>query len=170
MEAANSALVRSLLVERRTVALGVLVDGKPYVGQLPFAPRADFGALFVHASQLARHSRGLQDGAPFSGLIQAAETPGDDPFQIPRLMLRGTVRHLAAGGGDYSSARDVYLSRLPSGEVTFSLGDFRLFELLIEQARLVAGFGSTVNLTPGALMQVAAGDDDSGEARKGLDS
>ena len=72
MEKADSDLVGGLLARRRLLAVSVLVDGQPYVAQLPFAARSDLGALLVHASRLARHSKGLVDGAPFSALIQAA--------------------------------------------------------------------------------------------------
>ena len=151
MEEANRDLVRDLLADRRVLALSVLIEEKPFVGQLPFAARSDFGALFVHASRLARHTRGLTDGAPFSALIQVPETAGGDPFQMPRLTLTGVVRVLTPGTDEYDHARAQYLEKLPSGKITFSLGDFVLFALIVEKARLVAGFGRTANLTPGML-------------------
>jgi putative heme iron utilization protein len=163
MEAADRELVEELLVGRRVLALSVLVDGRPFVGQLPFAVRPDFGALLVHASRLARHSRGLVDGAPFSALIQTRETDRDDPFQLPRLTVNGRVRALAPGSDEYNEAREAYLEKLPSGHITFSLGDFTLFALVVDQARLVAGFGRTSNLTPGALAKLATAADTSAE-------
>ena len=164
MNPADSDLVRGLLSGRRVLALSVLVDGRPFVGQLPFAARPDFGALLIHASRLARHSRGLRDGAPFSALIQAPDTGSIDPFQIPRLATRGTVRQLARGSEEYETAKAAYLDRLPTGQITFSLGDFVLYELVIEKARLVAGFGRTANLTPGALEALARDDADGQES------
>jgi len=156
MEVEDRDLVGDLLVGRRVLALSVLVDGRPFVGQLPFAVRPDFGALLVHASRLAQHSRGLVDGAPFSALIQARETDRDDPFQIPRLTVTGAVRALSPGSEEYDEAREAYLEKLPSGHITFSLGDFVLFALVITKARLVAGFGRTSNLTSGALGKLVA--------------
>lgn len=156
MKETESDLVRDLLTKRRVLALSVLVDGRPFVGQLPFAVSSDFGALLVHASSLAMHSRGLTAGAPFSALIQSAETAEADPFQLPRLTISGTVGIVERGSEEYPSSRDRYLQQLPSGSITFSLGDFVLYELNVEKARLVAGFGRTVNLTRGMLAELAA--------------
>ena len=60
-------LLRDLLDGTRLLALGVLVEGRPYVGQVPFAVWPSRGSLLVHVSALARHSRGLGDGARRSG-------------------------------------------------------------------------------------------------------
>lgn len=55
-----------LLVGQRLIALGLIVDGEPVVGLLPYAVAADRSALYVHASRLARHSEGLQAGSHWS--------------------------------------------------------------------------------------------------------
>lgn len=151
MKQSERDLVRDLLAKTRVLALSLLVDGEPFVGQLPFAARSDFGALFVHASRLARHSRGLIEGAPFSALIQVPDTGESDPFQMPRLTVSGSVEVLSPGTDEYDEAKVAYLDKLPSGRITFSLGDFVLYALGVEKARLVAGFGQTANLTAGAL-------------------
>ena len=62
MEQEELSLVKKLLTDCRVLSLGVLVDGKPHVGLLPFVSAADYRSALVHASQLARHSRGLQPG------------------------------------------------------------------------------------------------------------
>lgn len=41
MSSEDAALLRDLLERRRLLALGVLVEGEPYVGLLPFAVAAD---------------------------------------------------------------------------------------------------------------------------------
>ncbi len=65
MNQEDTTLLRDLLLGQRVLSLGVLVDGAPYVGLLPFALAKDRRALLVHASSLARHTRGLVEGAPF---------------------------------------------------------------------------------------------------------
>jgi putative heme iron utilization protein len=154
MDEAEGRLLRTLVVERRLLALGVVVEGSPYVGQVPFA-LAPGGELLIHVSRLAKHSRGLGQGAPWSGLLQIGDDGERDPFQVPRLTLEGRVEPLAAGGKRYAAARAAYLARLPSGAVTFQLGDFTLFELGVERGRLVAGFGHTLNLTAQHLRELA---------------
>jgi hypothetical protein len=52
MEAQELELLAKLLSGRSVLALSVLIEGKPYVGQLPFALRSDCGALLVLRREL----------------------------------------------------------------------------------------------------------------------
>ncbi|MDH3402683.1 MAG: pyridoxamine 5'-phosphate oxidase [Acidobacteriota bacterium] len=151
MDEGERQLLKSLLVERRLLALGVVVDDAPYVGQVPFALAPGGGALLIHVSRLAKHSRGLAPGAPWSGLLQLGDDGTGDPFQLPRLTLEGRVAVPERGGERHAAARAAYLARLPSGAMTFQLGDFTLYELAVAKGRLVAGFGSTFNIGPDHL-------------------
>ncbi len=151
----NAYCLRGLAVERRLLALGVLVDGAPYVGQVPFALTPG-GDLLVHVSRLAKHSRGLASGAPWSGLLQVGDDGQSDPFRLPRLTLEGHAEPLEPGSERHGAARDAYCAKLPTGEMMFQLGDFTLFQLVVERGRLVAGFGHTLNLTSQHLREAAA--------------
>ncbi len=145
---------RRLLVElldRRVVALGVLLEGKPYVGLLPFATAPDRGTLYVHASSLARHTPGLGDGMPFSALLHASEDAVADPLQVPRVTLQGTVDRLAPGSPEHAQARSLYLARFPDSATTFELADFSLYALRVAEGRFVAGFARARNVSPGDL-------------------
>ena len=148
-------LLHDLLTGQSMLSLGVLVDGKPYVGLLPFVTRPDFGALVIHASSLARHTRGLTPEAPFGALIHAADRPGVDPLQLPRLSLQGAVRRIPREEAEWAAARDVYIDKYPSSRSIFQLGDFHLYELLIESGRLIAGFGSIHTLNRRTLAEAA---------------
>jgi putative heme iron utilization protein len=149
VNAADAAVLRELLEVPRVAALGVLVEGTPYVGLVPFAVGADRQALFVHASRLARHTRGLLAGAPFSALVHAPEAPASDPLQLPRVTFLGTVAPLA--GAAEADARTRYLARFPDAEQTFALPDFALYALRIREGRLVAGFARARDVSPGDL-------------------
>ncbi len=152
MQAEAREILARLLTHQPVLALAVLIRGRPYVGQLPFAVWRERGSPLVHVSSLARHSRGLQEGAPFGALIGGA---GEDPFQIPRLSLEGTVHRLDPGDEEYAAARALYLARLPSAARHFQLGGFTLIELQVERGRLVTGFAGTYNLTASHLRQPA---------------
>jgi hypothetical protein len=102
----------------------------------------------VHASRLARHTRGLQEGAPFSALIHGADDPAGDPLQVPRVTLSGAVRLVARGDDDWEASQRAYVDRFPGSEPTFSLGDFNLYRLHFAGGRLVAGFARAVTLGP----------------------
>jgi putative heme iron utilization protein len=152
VNAADTALLRELLEVPRVAALGVLVDGAPYVGLVPFAVAAGRQALLVHASRLARHTRGLVAGAPFSALVHAPEAPGADPLQLPRVTFLGAVAPLA--GAEEEDARARYLARFPAAEQTFVLPDFALYALRIREGRLVAGFARARDVSPGDLQSL----------------
>ncbi len=141
MNAEERQLLRSLLRERRVLTLGVVVGAAPVLGLLPFAATADGSAVLVHASALARHTRGLVPGSSAAVLIHAPDAPGAAPLQVPRLTLDVEVQPLSRGTPAFDEGRAVYLTRFPEAEVTFGLGDFQLFALRVRSGRLVAGFG-----------------------------
>lgn len=147
--------LKELLVGQRILSLSVLVDGVPYMGLLPYALTPDFTAALVHASQLARHTRGLQAGAPFAILVHAPDDPNADPLQTPRVIFTGEVRPAEKESEEYSRLSEIYLQKFPGSEVTFGLGDFRLFELRFREGRFVEGFAAAYNVTAADLQQLA---------------
>ena len=153
MKADEKDQLRGLFDEGAVLSLAVLVDDLPYVGLLPFAVSDDYDAAIIHASDLARHSKGLDDGAPFSLLVHGG---GADPMQVPRVMVQGSVEKVEKGTPDYDEARELYLSRFPSAGRTFMLGDFNLYRLVFTRGRFVVGFGRTVNLKPETLRDLGA--------------
>ena len=147
-----------LLLERQPVlSLAVLLEADPYVGLLPYALRSDYGAALIHASKLARHSGGLEDGAPFAVLIHEPAMPEVDPLQIPRVSLQGTVERIPKDSPAYAEGRDAYLERFPTSATTFALGDFDLYWLHFERGRYVAGFAQAINLNDRNLHELATG-------------
>ena len=156
MEPEELSLVKRLLTDCRVLSLGVLVDGKPHVGLLPFVAATDYRSALVHASQLARHSRGLQPGSPFSVLIHACEEQADDALQVPRVTISGTVQLVAQVDADFETSRQAYIDRFPSAERTFLLGDFNLYRLHFEWGRLVSGFARAITLSPDSFRELSA--------------
>ncbi len=143
--------VRGLLARERTLALALVADEAPVIGLLPFAVTPDSHALVVHASRLARHSRGLQPGATFDALIHEPVVEGVDVLQVRRLTLRGTVHVPEPGSPAHGALRALYLARFPEAEPITMLGDFAFFVLAIEGGRLVTGFGAAANVTADTL-------------------
>jgi len=155
MDPEELSLVRKLLTESRVLSLGVLVDGRPHVGLLPFVTAADYRSALIHASQLARHSRGLQPGLPFSVLIHGCDDQEVDPLQVPRVTISGTVQLVAQVDSDFETSRQAYIDRFPSSEQTFLLGDFNLYRLHFEWGRLVSGFARAVTLSPDSFKELS---------------
>ncbi|MBD3851872.1 MAG: hypothetical protein IFK93_11260 [Acidobacteria bacterium] len=156
MEQEELSLVRKLLTDCRVLSLGVLIDGKPHVGLLPFVTATDYRSALIHASQLARHSRGLQPGSPFSALIHASDEQQNDALQVPRVTISGAVQLVAQADADFESSRQAFIDRFPSSAQTFHLGDFNLYRLHFEWGRLVSGFARAISLSPDIFREISA--------------
>ena len=148
--------IRDMVATHRLLALAVLVDGEPEASLLPYAVRPDYGALYVQASALARHSKGLQPGARVGVLIHEDDAPGADPLQTKRMSVQATVAVLDRDSDAFAAARDLFVSRFPGAEMTLSLGDFNLYELTLGRGRYVAGFAQAFNLGPETFRDISA--------------
>jgi heme iron utilization protein len=151
------ASLERLLEGQRLVALGLVVDGQPVVGLLPYAVAADRSAIYVHASRLARHSEGLKAGARWSGAIHEPDSPETDPLQVPRLVLEGSVTPLLGGSPELETGLRAILSRFPGAAMTLSLPDFTLYRLSLEGGRMILGFGRALNLSAAHFEALAKG-------------
>jgi putative heme iron utilization protein len=138
--------IRDLLDGSRVLSLAVIVDGEAEAALLPFALRADYGAVYVQASGLARHARGLQPGAQVGVLVHASDTPDADPMQLPRLTVQATVSVLDKSSQAFRSASAHFIERFPGAETTLGLGDFNLYELTLGRGRYIEGFARAVNV------------------------
>jgi len=147
--------IREMMTGHRLLSLAVLVDGSPDASLLPYALRQDFGALYVQASGLARHARGLVQDATVGVMIHANDTPDGDPLQTPRLTVQATVTVLDKNGEAFAAASRLFVERFPGAEMTLSLGDFNLYELTLGRGRYVAGFGRAFNVGPDTFREVA---------------
>jgi len=156
MEPEELNLVKKLLTDCRVLSLGVLVDGRPHVGLLPFVAATDFRSALIHASQLARHSRGLQPGSPFSALIHAGDEQPNDSLQVARVTISGTVQLVAQADADFEISRQAFIDRFPASAQTFRLGDFNLYRLHFEWGRLVSGFARAITLSPDLFRELSA--------------
>jgi hypothetical protein len=136
-----------LLLGQRLLALGVVADGVPIVGLLPYAVAADRRALYVQASTLARHTRGLVAGAPWSGIVHEPDGDDVDPLRVPRLQLEGVVDPLTASHPELAAAVRAFLTRFPQVAATLELPDFALYRLELQGGRMVLGFGQATNLS-----------------------
>jgi len=145
-------LLAELFTVPKTLALGVVLEGAPYLGLLPFAVSADRTTAYVHVSRLARHTAGLSRGARVCALLHLEPSSVPDALQIPRLILSGVAEPLDPGSPEYKPARALYEERFPGMSATFSLGDFVFVALRFERGRLVSGFAKVRDLTAADLV------------------
>jgi putative heme iron utilization protein len=147
--------IRSLLTTQRVASLAVLVDGEPEASLLPYALRPDYGAIYVQASALARHTRGLRSGAVVGVLVHAPDAPDEDPLQIPRLSVRAVVGVLARDSEQFAAGSALFVGRFPGAAVTLDLADFNLYELALGRGRYVEGFARAFNVGADTFEQLA---------------
>ncbi|MEZ5291028.1 MAG: hypothetical protein R2745_08105 [Vicinamibacterales bacterium] len=155
MDASTAGALRRLVDTERILTLAVVVDGAPVAALLPYAVGRDGAHLLVQASGLARHARGLVDGATVGVAVHVPATPDRDPLQIPRLTVEATVRHLARGTEAHDEAATRLAARFPAAALTLTLPDFEVFALILGRGRYVEGFARAVNVSAASFLAPA---------------
>jgi hypothetical protein len=143
-----------LLTEVRVLTLALPVEDEIVLGVLPFLADADLGAVIVHASRLAKHSKGLRAGATFSAAVHLPDGPETDPLALPRLLTAGSVEAIAEVEG--RRLESAWVARFPSAVMTLGLGDFAFHRLRLERGRLITGFAQAYAVGPRQLAEAAA--------------
>lgn len=146
----------TLLREVRVLSLAVLVEDAPEAALLPFAVSDDWSCVYVQASGLARHARGLQSGARVGVLVHAGDTPDADAMQLARLSVQATVTVLDKASRVFTSAAARFVERFPQAEMTLALGDFNLYQLTLGRGRYVEGFARAFNVGPDTFRELAS--------------
>ena len=147
--------IREMLLGHRVLSLAVIVEGAPDASLLPYAVRPDCGAVYVQASGLARHARGLRTGAKVGLLIHADDDPDGDPLQVERLTVQAAVAVLDKESAAFAEASQRFIERFPAAAMTLAMGDFNLYELTMGRGRFVAGFARAVNIGPDTFAELA---------------
>jgi putative heme iron utilization protein len=138
--------LRDLLTASRVLSLAVIVEGEPEAALLPFVARDDFAAVYVQASALARHSRGLMADTRVGVLVHAPDREGADPMQLPRFTVQAVVSVLSKDTPEFTGGARQFAGRFPAAQMTLALGDFNLYELTLGRGRYVEGFARAFNV------------------------
>lgn len=153
-EPRQTALLRQLLQQRRSAALGTLdPDGAPFVSMVPFAIEPSAGVLVLHVSALAAHTGHMMRNPRVSLLVSAAEHADQSVHDLPRVSI-DALAALPDAEADVTAARSAYLARFPEAAFMTELPDFRFVTLQALGARHVAGFGSARRVDAEELMRV----------------
>lgn len=137
IQEAWSALVQDV----RTAVLLTLRNGRPFGSHVPYVFGPDWTRAYLHLSQLALHTQHLMTDPRVSLFIAEPDGPGKNPLALRRTNLQGHAAPLSPDGSSYGELRERYLSRFPQAEMMFGFGDFALWELQLEEAHFVLGFG-----------------------------
>ena len=139
-------VLRRLIHDRMTAALGTLHQGVPFVSMVPYAVARD-GSFILHVSRLAAHTLDMLDNPEVSLLITESEASEKMPQALARVTVEGRAEMLDRESETSTDAREVYLSRFPDAAPLFEFSDFNIFIVRPMSARVIAGFGQAVTIT-----------------------
>lgn len=144
-----------LVLEERWAAVATLDGGRPLATMVAYAPEPGLGALVMHLSGLAAHTRALAGDPRCSLAVSRPDGKAGDPQLLPRISIQGAVEPLEPGTAGHAMAKGLYVARFPDAEARFELADFVLFRFVPEEARYVGGFARALRLTGEQLSKAA---------------
>lgn len=130
-----------LAEEVRTGVLLTLKNGRPFGSHVPYVFGEDWTRAYIHVSRLAMHTEHLLRD-PRAGLfVSEPDLPGKNPVSLRRMNLQGEAMLLNVNEANYPDVKARYLARFPQSAMTFGFADFSLWELRLQTAHFVLGFG-----------------------------
>ncbi len=132
---------RTLVEQTRTGVLLTLRNGHPFGSHVPYLLGDDWSRLYLHLSRLALHTQHLVEDARVSLFLSEPDKPDKNPLALQRINLQGTASILSPTDLAYEPVKQRYLAKFPQSHMMFSFGDFALWELRMQDAHLVLGFG-----------------------------
>jgi putative heme iron utilization protein len=131
----------ALVEDVRTAVLLTMRNGRPFGSHVPYVFGSDWSRAYVHLSRLALHTQHLLEDPRVSLFIAEPDGPGKNPLSLRRINLQGEAAVLTSDAQSYLEIKGRYLSRFPQAEMMFGFGDFALWELRLQDAHFVLGFG-----------------------------
>lgn len=132
---------RKLVEEVRTGVLLTLRGGHPFGSHVPYLVGEDWSRVYIHLSRLAFHTQHLLSDPRMSLFVAEPDKPGKNPLSLQRINLQGHAEALPPGAPSYGAIKERYLQKFPQSQMMFGFGDFGLWELRMQEAHLVLGFG-----------------------------
>ena len=147
-EEQRHALIHLLTIERVATLAVLEPNESPGTAMVAFAWDEETQSVLIHLSGLSAHKRALLSHPTCSLLVHEPDNGRGQPLQLKRASLRGRAAVVERADEGYERAEALYLAKLPSSRMMFSLGDFDLLRIKISEIRFVAGFGQafTVHL------------------------
>lgn len=140
----------ALVQEVRTGVLLTLRNGWPFGSHVPYVVGLDWTRAYLHLSRLALHTQHLMADPRLSLFISEPDRPEKNPLALKRMNLLGEAAMLPSGTPAYTAIKEQYLARFPLAAPMFGFGDFALWELRLQDAHLVLGFGQAFMSTAAA--------------------
>lgn len=128
------------------LATGDAKNGHPFVSLVAIA-FSDNEAPLTLISSLARHTRNLQADGRASLLFEEANADDKDLLARARVTLVGSMQQISG-----KTALDQFITAQPQAKVYADFKDFSLWQMQIDEAYLVAGFGKIVSIPSARLL------------------
>ena len=130
-----------LAEEIRTGVLLTLRNGRPFGSHVPYVFGEHWLCAYIHVSRLALHTEHLLRDPRVGLFVSEPDRPGKNPLALRRMNLQGEASLLDVGAPGYLAVKERYLARFPQSAMMFGFADFALWELRLQDAHLVLGFG-----------------------------
>ena len=131
----------ALAEEVRTGVLLTLRNGRPFGSHVPYVFGEQWTRAYIHVSGLALHTGHLLQDARVGLFVSESDRPEKNPSALRRMNLQGEAVLLNADAPNYAEVKERYLVRFPQSAMMFGFADFSLWELRLQDAHLVLGFG-----------------------------
>lgn len=131
----------NLAEEVRTGVLLTLRNGRPFGSHVPYVFGEHWTRAYIHVSRLALHTEYLLHDSRVGLFVSEPDRPGKNPLALRRMNLQGEAVLLNVGAPYYTEVKERYLARFPQSAMVFGFADFSLWELRLQDAHLVLGFG-----------------------------
>ncbi len=151
MDRSAAETLRGIVRATDVGSLGTVGPDGPLVSMVPVAVDGD--RVLIHVSGLAAHTEQLRTTPRVSVMLMAPREEGSSALALPRISFAAEAHEIERESAEHERAREIYLRQHPQGEMLFGFGDFALFELRIESARFVAGFGAAMDVSPDELVE-----------------
>ena len=131
----------NLADEVRTGVLLTLRNGWPFGSHVPYVFGRHWTRAYIHVSRLALHTEHLLHDPRVGLFVSEPDRPGKNPLALRLMNLQGEAALLNVGAPDFAEVKARYLARFPQSSMMFGFADFSLWELRLQDAHLVLGFG-----------------------------
>ena len=131
----------NLAEEVRTGVLLTLREGRPFGSHVPYVFGEHWTRAYIHVSRLALHTEHLLRDSRVGLFVSESDRRGKNPLSVRRMNLQGEAVLLNVNASDYPEVKARYLARFPQSAMMFGFADFALWELRLQDAHLVLGFG-----------------------------
>ncbi|MEO5957045.1 MAG: pyridoxamine 5'-phosphate oxidase family protein [Nitrospiraceae bacterium] len=130
-----------LAEEVRTGVLLTLRNGRPFGSHVPYVFGEQWTRAYIHVSGLALHTGHLLQDTRVGLFVSEPDRSEKNPSALRRMNLQGEAVLLNADAPNYAEVKERYLARFPQLAMMFGFADFSLWELRLQDAHVVLGFG-----------------------------